>query len=867
MKHLQKITLSLLLTLFATALWATPIEVVKGGKSAAVDLYQIIDLSFTASQRSDAPFEEEFNAIFTSPTGEQQVIPAFYTGERGWSVRFSASQSGRWSYTTQSSLKGLGGKRGVVEVSDEPYQGSRGGVVVSERDPQKFERESGDDFFMLGFECDFLFALDYHCEGETEQLDQFLDRVALDRFNYMVMNVYGYDIKWEQDERLDDVPQYIFGAKDDMFPFLGSNTDPDYSSLNIDFFDRLDRVMLKLNERDIIAHLMIYVWSKKVAWPELESVEGNRYFDYVVKRYQAFPNLVWDISKEALGYARVDEDFIARRMERLREIDSFDRLATVHDFRYCNARPETVDFIVKQDWGLQFYSQMLNLHRTYSDKPSFNIEHGGYEQAEYAIYSNGNYFDAETCLRRNYESVFAGAYPTHYWQGTSWNVIIYDWWKLDPATHYHPKMEYYRYMAEFFDRYPYGSLKPIPPFNSSGYCMGDGEGLYMIYMPKESRKAEVHQIKKLSQGGVSYQWFNVTSGEYSPLVELSSFADFTMPPAPWYLQSDAILILHTTPIEEKPRLVITTDINIDSGDPDDRQSMAHLFHYCDELDIRAIIIDRPGAQGVEATQMVIDAYREDYFNEMYNFRQLGYTHPDTLQNRLYTAHDAAKMGLIGKIADQSSSPLYVAVWGHMAALRAAVDARPEIAQKLRVLTIGTEYKSPYDTEECGVRNWNDTDGHREAIFNDPKFADMWLVENNWGYNGMFAGERPAQFMVQLQEYGALGQHITDVVAKVAWSQYFRVGDTPTIMYFIDNGALNDPLQYNLGGYFAKPYPTERPNYYIDAAPNSKWNYADPCAEWGSAKEEVDARSAEMTQRRDVMYDSYIRKLNRLYGDL
>ncbi|MFR9586156.1 MAG: nucleoside hydrolase-like domain-containing protein [Rikenellaceae bacterium] len=865
MKNLVKISLFAALVAMATSVWANPIREVRGGKRVAIDKHEIVDLIFSSSQQSAAPFEEAFDALFISPDGREQLVPAFYSGGNNWTVRFSASQSGEWSYTTQSALKGLGGKKGVVEVSSTPHQGNKGAVRVSEANPQKFVRESGDDFFMMGFECDFLFALNYHNEESTPQLDEMLDKVAEERFNYMIMNVYGYDIKWEQDERLSEVPQYLFGADETIFPFLGSNSDPDYSSLNIDFFDRLDRLMLKLNERDIVSHLMIYVWSKKVAWPELESTEGNRYFDYVVKRYQAFPNVVWDISKEALGYNRVDLDFINRRIDRLRSIDSFDRLVSVHDYRYCSERPESVDFIIKQDWGLQFYPQMLHLHRTYTDKPSFNIEHGGYEQAEYAIYDNGNYYDAQTCLRRNYEAVFAGAYPTHYWQGTSWNVIIYDWWKLDEQTHYRPKMEYYRYMAEFFDRYPYSSLKPNPPFNSSGYCMSDGEGLYLIYQPKESRKVEVHQIKKLSQGGVKYQWYNVTTGEYSPLVELSSIGDFSMPAAPWYQQSDAIFIMHTTPqAQSLPRLVITTDINIDSGDPDDRQSMAHLFHYSDELDIRAIIIDRAGAQGVEATMMALDAYRKDYFNESYNFRQMGFTHPDTLESRIYTSQQAAQMGLIGKIADEDSSPLYVAVWGHMAAVRGALEKRPEIADKLRVLTIGTEYKSPYDTADCGVRNWNDNDGHREAIFNDSRFTSLWWIENNWGYNGMFDGERPAEFMGELQAYGALGCHITEAVAKVAWSQYFRVGDTPTIMYFIDNANLDDPLHYNLGGYFAKPYPEQHPNYYIDAAPDSSWNYANPCQEWGRAKEEVDARGAQMTLRRDKMYESYIRKLDRVY---
>ena len=63
----------------------------------------------------------------------------------------------------------------------------------------------------------------------------------------------------------------------------------------MEFFQHFDRVMAELDNKNVAAHLMIYVWNKKVNWPKSRSAEDNRYFDYVVKRYQAYPNLIWDI--------------------------------------------------------------------------------------------------------------------------------------------------------------------------------------------------------------------------------------------------------------------------------------------------------------------------------------------------------------------------------------------------------------------------------------------------------------------------------------------------------------------------------------------------------------------------------------------
>ena len=847
----------------------------KGGKNIKIDKYEVVDLIYTMREKPDAPFEVDFYADFTSPKGDVKRVYGFYNGDSRFVLRFSASVAGEWTYITGCEKESLAKKKGRITVSDSSYKNSKGTVLVDSDNRQRFIRENGDDFFMLGFECDFLYALNYHNSDSTPELDQMLEQVKKLKFNYMIMNVYGYNIKWEQPEVIQkDFSKYVFGAKEDIFPFLGSNSNPDYSSLNIEFFEKLDRIMMKLHDRDIVSHLMIYVWSKMVAWPELDSVEGNRYFDYVVKRYSAFPNLVWDISKEALGYKRVDENFLTERLERLRNLDPYDRLVSVHDYRYCAAHPEKVDFIIKQDWGWQFYAQMLHINRTYKDKPSFNIEMGGYEQAEWEVYANGNYVDAETCLRRNYESLFAGVYSAHYWQGTSWNVIVYDWFKPS-YTGYKPKFEYYTYMADFFERYPFSKFKPNPSFNSSGYCLYDGDGTYLMYIPKESRKAEMWKMKALSTGSLSYRWFNTITGEYTPKVELASWEEFNMPAHPWFGENDAIFVLESTPKKavNKPRLVVTTDINIDKGDPDDRQSLAHLFLYSNDVDIQAIIIDRPGAGGVEAAQMVVEAYRKDYNNETYNFRQQGYPHPDTLKNRIYTNTQAADLGLITKLADQSkgtqSDPLYVAAWGNVKALRTALEANPDLVSKLRVLSIATDRMSPYDTDTDSpssfIRNWNDMDGDRQAIFADSRFNELWWVENNWGYNGMFddAMGVARDYMIELQKYGELGKHITDCTASKEWAQYFRIGDTPTIMYFIENKNLDNPLEYNLGGYFTKPFPESRPNYYIDAAPNSSWDYSDSISNT-SAKAELDARAKEMTLRRDVMYDLFRKRLNGLY---
>lgn len=226
-----------------------------------------------------------------------------------------------------------------------PREGRKGGIRVDPEAVRCFQFENGEGYFPIAYEVDWLFALDSDNGDDFPVTRQFVDQMAANGFNQVVMNIFAHDVTWKKDDKL--VPEHEFGSPE-AFPFAGSNAEPDHSTLNIEFFRRLDRVIGYLDENGIAAHLMIYVWNKGVNWPEAKSEEDNRYFDYVVKRYQAYPNLIWDVSKEALGYGRDDVTYIHDRIERLRELDSFDRLITVHDYSYCRRFTDRVDFISVQ---------------------------------------------------------------------------------------------------------------------------------------------------------------------------------------------------------------------------------------------------------------------------------------------------------------------------------------------------------------------------------------------------------------------------------------------------------------------------------------------------------------------------------------
>ncbi|WP_343328531.1 DUF5060 domain-containing protein [Polaribacter staleyi] len=511
------------------------VETYKSSKTYQIPKWEVLDISVTRKTNLKSPFTANFIAIFTHESGVVQEVPGFYNGNNEWIIRFSSSLTGNWSFVTKADSNKLSGKKGKVKVV-EAKKDNHGAITVNKNKPEHFYYEDGTPYFLLAFECDWLYALDYHNDKELPKTDHLLNLIDENGFNQIVMNVFSYDVSWKKDDKLKEHPEHEFGGPKDIFPFLGNNENPDYSALNPAFFKKFDRTISLMHDKRIVSHLMIYVWNKLVAWPDMNTDADNMYFDYIIKRYQAFPNIVWDISKEALFYGRADEAYIHGRIERLRKNDAFKRLVSVHDFKYCSRFPEKVDFISTQNWSHNIYDKMLDARNKFKGKPIFNIEHGGYEESPYKVFT-GDYTNAEICLRRNYMCLFAGVYSTYYWQGASWNAIIYNPFEQS-ADFIKPKFEYFKHMKKLFSLFDFSKMKPTPWKNGSAYNLTDENETVLLYIHKENYGIDAAFLRKQSKDR-TMQWFNTLTGEFSPILPVAKNGKFI---SPWQGDADSIII-------------------------------------------------------------------------------------------------------------------------------------------------------------------------------------------------------------------------------------------------------------------------------------------------------------------------------------
>ncbi|AOR65778.1 DUF5060 domain-containing protein [Pectobacterium wasabiae] len=473
--------------------------------------WQTQDFVFETKEKVNSPFDQELIATFTSDrTGKTYVSHMFYDGESQYVSRVSLPEEGKWEYKVTGDIKDLNGRTGVITVSS---ASSKGKVIVDPDTKKTFKYENGDIYTPHAYELDWLFSLDKN-DDSLSQTKSIISYIKDGGFNQVLMNVYGYGaIKTGGWATKDIDKRYNFNEVKE-FPFMGNNAEPDYSALNVEFFKALDKKIAYLNEQNVQAHLMIYVWNKSVNWAPLGSKEDKRFFDYVIKRYSGYNNIIWDVAKEAMDYNHANAQFINDKIDRIKVLDSNKHLITLHDFIYAQSPflAAKLDYISIQEWSPDVAKKTSDLVALHPNKPVHNIENGCYETTTHRIF-NGAYNTAESCLNRNYEIYFNGAFTSHYWQNTSWFELNYEPQKLPKDKQ--PNMSYQKIFRAFIDKYPLTHWKPHR-FNFATWSLvNDKEGI-VFYLPADGDGIKGHLTPDYKDDKFEMTWFSTLTGkEYS----------------------------------------------------------------------------------------------------------------------------------------------------------------------------------------------------------------------------------------------------------------------------------------------------------------------------------------------------------------
>ena len=476
-------TLLLLLWCTAGAIAANPVE-----------QYHSHDFAFSAPYTGN-PFDVELAGNFTGPDGSVLKVPGFYDGNGVWKIRFSPTVTGKWSMHTTSNLPALDGKNeSAIECTPNTHSQIHGGLRVDPEHPHHFVYEDGVRYFLLGYEADWLWGADM-LDPQRKVMHRLIDQMAERGFNHVMVNVYAHDTRWAPGKSC----EWDYGPPA-LYTWEGTNEKPDHSRLNPNFFQIYDGMMEALREKGIVAHIMLKVYNKKVNWPARHSRDEERYFQYVVSRYQGFSNVVWDFSKEA--YNEKDDVLQSHLIDLIRATDAYHRLTTVHDDDVYTWDPNlsrNLDFRTDQqhtDW-----SEMIAFDRAVRAYPVLNSEFE-YERGVEDLPTHEHKDPWQEQLRRAWMIYLAGGYGVYYYNNTAWDVV-----KPDPEP---PGMKRFQLLGDLLSKLPYWRMEPANSLAVGGPCLALPGAAYACYLEGSSLTVNLSGLD--ASRGVNADWIDTWSG-------------------------------------------------------------------------------------------------------------------------------------------------------------------------------------------------------------------------------------------------------------------------------------------------------------------------------------------------------------------
>lgn len=494
----------------------------------AVDVprWQPHDFGYTAAPAAANPFMVPFSAAVTAPDGKSFTLPGFFDGDGTWKIRVSPNTEGKWSLVTESDVKELDGKTAEFTCVANPNPNVHGVLRVDKAHPHHFIFEDGARFFMQGYEYDWIWALDMGKPG-VPTVEQSLDLIAKHGFNYVILNSYAHDTKWRNGTTGPD----DYGPPP-LYAWEGSNAQPDHSRMNLAYWQHYDRVMNALAQRGIQAHMLIKVYNKEVKWPDRGSEEERLFFRWLVARYAAHPNVIWDFSKEA--HNEKDIAYKQGWLKWLRENDPYHHLTTVHDDDKANdsgAYDELTDF--RADQGHKNFHDVILRQRARRPWPVANVESdyecgpGGVTDKTY-----GHAQSPEDMMDTQWEIAMAGGYVAYYYTYTAWDVVR----PLDVP----PGYAMMKYFGDFWRATEYWKLEPSDKLVSTGYCLANPGREYVVF---QKQPAPFTLEIAGSESPLNAAWFNPRTGARTPAFPLNNGTASLTPPSDW---GNAPLVFHVT---------------------------------------------------------------------------------------------------------------------------------------------------------------------------------------------------------------------------------------------------------------------------------------------------------------------------------
>ena len=281
--------------------------------------WQKFELSFQAAGWENPFTDVTLKAVFVSPSGVETQVEGFYDGDgiggtqgEVFKLRFAPPDTGRWTWRTESNLKEMNGLSGAFQCMES-----------DERGPLYHDPERPHYLHFAGTDSVFF-------ESGPNDPEAFLargfmdDRQRLEAIDYLASE--GCNILYFG---LVNAGPGDGGPDRQVHPWIGdSEGKPDFDRLCLDFMNRLERVLDRMRERGLVAHIVFYLDDCCGISNQITPEQETRWFRYMLARFGSYPDIIWNLAEE---YEEYFTDHGARNAPRcLHQADPLHHPVTVH---------------------------------------------------------------------------------------------------------------------------------------------------------------------------------------------------------------------------------------------------------------------------------------------------------------------------------------------------------------------------------------------------------------------------------------------------------------------------------------------------------------------------------------------------------
>jgi len=491
----------------------------------SVECYDFVEVVLQVSNLPPAnPFTEaECVGELQPPTGALLRVYGFCDSEDGsvFRIRFMPTEPGKHEFSV--SLQ-WGGAKSESKGSFEARRGNRKGLVrVDPQYPAHFVYEgTGKHYFWNGTTTYWLLGWQ-----DERIIRESLDRLAKLKVNRIrvALNARTRDaMRWREPD--------IKPTKDFQFrlepwraatPENIENPGYDVRRFHLEFFRKCDRMLAHARKRGIIVSLIFHLDGRDAGVDPfgqrgMGGTEEKWYYQYVVARFGAFENVMWDVTNE--WHLFRNEAWVEKMGAYIKDLDPWDHLASVHGKEVFPFRKSPwVDFAMFQRWDEHgSYGFMLKNRQeqaaTGKVMPQVNEEYG-YEDHYPFPWGEKRVWPArigESRVRLAWEMAMAGGYQT---TGERANVPNYGGWITGRGNKEMTMLKGYARLRDFFERFDWWKLEPSPNLvSSNALCLAEWGERYLVYLP-DGGSARVQLTGERIKWDFDVKLYNPRTGKYA----------------------------------------------------------------------------------------------------------------------------------------------------------------------------------------------------------------------------------------------------------------------------------------------------------------------------------------------------------------